>query len=40
VHNYLGDIDPFTVQGVVERQLASLVESVEKMIARSSGNTP
>lgn len=33
VHNYLGDIDPLTVQSVVERYLPALITCVKKLIA-------
>jgi uncharacterized protein with HEPN domain len=32
VHNYLGDIDPLTVQSVVNRHLPSLISSVQSML--------
>lgn len=32
VHNYLGDIDPLTVQSVVNRHLPSLISSVKAML--------
>lgn len=32
VHNYLGDIDPLTVQGVVDRHLPPLIRSVQAML--------
>ena len=35
VHNYLGEIDALTVQGVVERHLTSLVEVVQTMLAQA-----
>ena len=33
VHNYLGDIDPLTVQSVVERYLPALITCVKSLIA-------
>jgi uncharacterized protein with HEPN domain len=33
VHAYLGEIDPLTVQGVVERHLAPLQQAIESMLA-------
>ena len=32
VHNYLGDIDPLTVQSLVNRHLPSLISSVKAML--------
>lgn len=37
VHNYLGEIDPLTVQTVVKRHLSALEESVHAML--SEGDT-
>ena len=33
VHNYLGDIDPLTVVGVVNKHLQPLVNAVQAMLA-------
>ncbi len=32
VHNYLGTIDPMTVQGVIDRHLPPLEEAVQQML--------
>jgi uncharacterized protein with HEPN domain len=33
VHNYLGDIDPLTIQSVLDRHLPALIDSVRAMLA-------
>jgi len=33
VHNYLGDIDPLTVQAVLDRHLPQLLKSVQTLLA-------
>jgi len=33
VHNYLGDIDPLTIQSVLDRHLPPLIDSVRAMLA-------
>ena len=35
VHNYLGDIDPQTVRGVLEKHLAPLLHAVATMLEQS-----
>lgn len=34
VHNYLGDIDPLTVQAVLDRHLPQLLKSVQTLLAK------
>jgi uncharacterized protein with HEPN domain len=40
VHNYLGDIDPLTVQSVVNVHLHPLVESVRAMLSNDEAPPP
>ena len=37
VHNYLGTIDPMTVQGVIDRHLPKLEDAVKQMLLVSDG---
>ena len=39
VHNYLGDIDPATVKGVVDGHLTQLSQTVQAMLVRFPNET-
>ena len=38
VHNYLGDIDPLTVQTVMNAHLPALIDCVQTMLAADAGS--